>query len=152
VPISDSGAGAPRSKDAACGGQSVRLENPAIRLEVHALISGWGWAELPTPAGELMAVLDHFGEAEPVGVPDPVMPLRLEGAEYRCEKGPFGQRLLFSVRLRWPDRAARTWFVNPAPVESLQHLRVALGAGPQLRRQLARHPVPQEVRWFAALR
>jgi hypothetical protein len=107
------GAVVPHYKDAAYGGQSVRLENPAIRLEVHKRISGWGWAEVLTPAGELVAVLDHFGEAEPVGVPDPVVPLRLEGAEYRNEQGPFGQRLVFPVKLRWPDPAAKTSFVNP---------------------------------------
>jgi hypothetical protein len=45
----------------AYGGQSVRLENPAFRLEVHKRISGWGWAEVLTPAGDLVAVLDHFG-------------------------------------------------------------------------------------------
>jgi hypothetical protein len=125
------GAVAPRYKDAAYDGQSVRLENPAIRLEVHKRISGWGWAEVLTPAGEFVAVLDHFGEAEPVGVPDPVVPLRLEGVEYRNEKGPFGQRLVFPVKLRWPDPAAKTSFVNPALVEPLMEGSVSLTLDPK---------------------
>jgi hypothetical protein len=66
-----------------------------------------------------------------VGVPDPVVPLRLEAAEYRNEKGPFGQRLVFPVKLRWPDPAAKTSFVNPALVEPLMEGTVSLTLDPK---------------------
>ncbi len=120
----------PQYRDAAYGGESVRLENAAIRLDIHKRISGWGWVEIFAPNGELIAVLDHFGEAEPVGVPDPVVPLRMEAQKYERETGDFGERVVFPVQMRWPHPAADAGFTNRALVQPLMEGTVSLTIAP----------------------
>lgn len=83
-------------EDAAYGGETVKLENSKMRLEIHKRLTGWGWGEIFNPAGQMIAVLDHFGE---VKWPDLVVPVRLEAQEYQLDEGDFGQRLTFPVKL-----------------------------------------------------
>jgi hypothetical protein len=109
---------APRYADATYGGESFTLQNRSMRLEVHKRLTGWAWAEIFDPEGRLVAVLDHLGEADLVGT-GRLVPLRAEAAEYRIEKGNFGQRAVFPVRVRWYEALANTRFANPdlaAPV------------------------------------
>ncbi|MCL6567272.1 MAG: hypothetical protein K6U09_12740, partial [Acidobacteriia bacterium] len=109
---------APRYADATYGGESFTLQNRSMRLEVHKRLTGWAWAEIFDPEGRLVAVLDHLGEVDLVGT-GRLVPLRAEAAEYRIEKGNFGQRAVFPVRVRWYEALANTRFANPdlaAPV------------------------------------
>ena len=41
---------------------SVTLENKYVTMNFFKRIKGWGWGEILTPEGELMAVMDHLGE------------------------------------------------------------------------------------------
>jgi hypothetical protein len=86
----------PVYEDAAYGGETVAIENPGLRVEIHKRLTGWGWAEVFAPSGRLMAVLDHFGE---VKIPGLDVPLRMEAAQYQLERASGGQRLTFPVRL-----------------------------------------------------
>ena len=82
--------------DAAYGGESVTIENPHMRVEVHKRPTGWGWAEIFAPSGRMMAVLEHFGEAK---IPGLDVPLRMEAGEYQLEDTSDGRRLTFPVKL-----------------------------------------------------
>ena len=86
----------PIYEDATYGGESTKLENPTIRLEIHKRPTGWGWIEIFNSKGQLMAVLDTFGE---VKLPALDIPLRMEAQTYQSETGEFGQRLIFPVKL-----------------------------------------------------
>lgn len=85
----------PRYKDATYGGETKVLENGAMRVEFHRRTTGWGWAELYTPDGKLMGVLEHLGE---VKYPDQRIPTRLEASEFTLEQGDSGSRLHFDLR------------------------------------------------------
>lgn len=106
--------------DAAYGGETVSLENPAMRLQVYKRISGWGWVEIGVPGGEPIAVLDHFGEADPV-VSGRSIPVRIEAQSYRVEKGDFGQRITFPVQLVWYQTVAKSpWAVSALASPALE--------------------------------
>lgn len=76
-------------------GETIILQNPFIRLEVHQRVTGWGWVEIFTPSGKCMGVLDHFGE---ILLRDQEIPMRLQGESVIQESGEFGQRLRFEVK------------------------------------------------------
>ncbi len=84
----------PKYMRASFTGDSVVLENDHVKLAIFKRIGGWGWGEIYTPDGKLMAVLDHLGE---VMLRDQDIPMRLETTEYAREEGPFGERLIFQV-------------------------------------------------------
>jgi len=103
----------PLYRDATYGGETVRVENAHMRLEVYKRLTGWGWVEIFDANGTMMAVLDHLGEVDPVGT-GRVFPLRLESQEYRLDKGEFGQRLTFPVQMKWYDAMRETrWAESP---------------------------------------
>ncbi len=52
----------PTYKHATYAGETIVLENKALRLEMHKRVTGWGWGEIYTPQGKCMCVLDHLGE------------------------------------------------------------------------------------------
>ena len=52
----------PEYKRAAYAGESLTLESGGMTVRIYKRISGWGFAEIYTKSGRLMAVLDHFGE------------------------------------------------------------------------------------------
>jgi hypothetical protein len=102
----------PQYPEATYGGESVTLENSGMRLKVYKRLTGWGWVEISNSAGELIAVLDHFGEVDPV-LPGRSIPIRIEAQHYQLDKGDFGQRLTFPVRLIWYQTIAqRAWRVT----------------------------------------
>ncbi|MBO4868324.1 MAG: hypothetical protein J5585_01295 [Clostridia bacterium] len=65
----------PEYKRASFSGESVVLENENIKVNVCKRISGYGFAEIYSGEGRLLAVLDHFGE---VKLRDQDIPMRLE--------------------------------------------------------------------------
>jgi hypothetical protein len=110
----------PRYPDATYGGQSVTLENPTMRLVVYKRVTGWGWVEISNAAGELIAVLDHFGEVDPV-VPGLSMPVRIEAQSYKLDKGDFGTRLTFPVQLVcYPEVAKTPWAIKGLSTPALE--------------------------------
>lgn len=85
----------PLYRRASFSGDTLVLENPFIRFEMHKRLTGWGWGEIFTPDGRCMAVLEHLGE---VLLRDQEIPMRLEATEARSERTPQGQRLVFEVK------------------------------------------------------
>ena len=81
-------------KNASYGGESVTLDNGLIRLDMHKRICGWGWGEIYTPDGKLMAVLDHLGE---MLMRDQEIPMRLEAEGYTREDTDEEMALVFDV-------------------------------------------------------
>lgn len=85
----------PVYQHATYAGESVTLKNDHMRIDVHKRATGWGWAEVFTPEGKCMAILDHFGE---LMLRDQEIPMRLEAEEYSRKQGDFGERLTFEVK------------------------------------------------------
>jgi hypothetical protein len=87
--------------DAAYGGETVVLANDRIRVEVHKRTTGWGWAEIYTPAGKPIAIIPHFGEVEISNAGTVLhfddIPRRLEAADYIRQATPQGDSLSFNV-------------------------------------------------------
>ena len=79
----------PRYPDATYGGETVTLENSGMRLTVYKRLTGWGWVEISNADGELIAVLDHLGEVDPV-LTGRSFPIRIEAQRYQLDKGDFG--------------------------------------------------------------
>lgn len=52
----------PKFKQSSYVNESVTLKNRYVTLHFFKRIKGWGWAEIETPSGKLMAVMDHLGE------------------------------------------------------------------------------------------
>jgi len=105
----------PIYEGASYAGETVKVENSKMRVEVHKRLTGWGWAEIFNAAGQMIAVLDHFGE---VKLPGLAVPLRVEAQKYELEKGEFGQRLTFPVTLTNLSEMAgasafKRWFKSP---------------------------------------
>ncbi|MFR5871277.1 MAG: hypothetical protein ACLUEV_06290 [Alistipes sp.] len=51
----------PHFKQSSYVNESVTLET-SMSNELFKRIKGWGWGEILTPEGKLMAVMDHLGE------------------------------------------------------------------------------------------
>jgi hypothetical protein len=85
----------PVYKHATYAGETVTLQNSHIRVDVHKRATGWGWAEIFTPEGLCMGILDHFGE---LMLRDQEIPMRLEAVDYSRSQGKFGERLTFPVK------------------------------------------------------
>ena len=64
-----------RYRGATYGGESVTLDNGLIRLTMFKRLCGWGWGEIYTPEGKLMAVIEHLGE---MLARDQEIPMRME--------------------------------------------------------------------------
>ncbi len=66
-------------KHAATTGETVTLDNGSMRLVMYKRLSGWGYGEIYTKEGKLMAILEHLGE---LLVRDQEIPMRLEADTY----------------------------------------------------------------------
>ena len=75
--------------------QSVLLKNDQIQLQLFRRIGGWGWGEISTPSGKLMAVLDHLGE---IMLRDQDIPMRFEAENVERKTGEQGESLVFKVK------------------------------------------------------
>lgn len=76
--------------------QSVELKNNQIDLRLFKRLDGWGWGEVYTPSGKLMAVMDHLGE---IMIRDQDIPMRLAADFYRKSTDTNGnESLIFEVK------------------------------------------------------
>tara|TARA_R110002050_G_scaffold141496_2_gene266709 strand:+ start:63963 stop:66098 length:2136 start_codon:yes stop_codon:yes gene_type:complete len=75
--------------------QSILLNNEYIQVQLFRRIGGWGWGEISTPSGKLMAVLDHLGE---IMLRDQDIPMRFEAEKVTREGDERGESLVFSVK------------------------------------------------------
>ena len=75
--------------------QSVLLKNDRIQLQLFRRIGGWGFGEISTPSGKLMAVLDHLGE---VMLRDQDIPMRMEAENVETSSSDEGESLVFKVK------------------------------------------------------
>ena len=82
-------------RNASYGGESVTLDNGLIRLDMHKRICGWGWGEIYTPEGKLMAVIDHLGE---LLLRDQEIPMRMEADAFTRDDTADELALLFDVK------------------------------------------------------
>ena len=65
----------PHFKQSSYVNESVTLENKYVTMNFFKRIKGWGWGEILTPEGKLMAVMDHLGE---LMIRDQDIPMRFE--------------------------------------------------------------------------
>ena len=75
--------------------QSILLKNDGIQLQMFRRIGGWGWGEISTPSGKLMAVLDHLGE---IMLRDQDIPMRFEAMHVEKKTTEQGECLVFKVK------------------------------------------------------
>ncbi len=75
--------------------QSILLKNDQIQLQLFRRIGGWGWGEISTPSGKLMAILDHLGE---IMLRDQDIPMRFEAENFERRSDDKGERLIFGVK------------------------------------------------------
>ena len=66
-----------------------------FRVDVHKRLTGWGWAELFTPQGKCMGVLEHLGE---LMLRDQEIPMRLEAETYERAQNNEGETITFNVK------------------------------------------------------
>ena len=64
-------------------------------MDVHKRLTGWGWAELFTPQGKCMGVLEHLGE---LMLRDQEIPMRLEADAYEHTQNNEGETITFNVK------------------------------------------------------
>ena len=93
--VAGEGAPTPKFKQSSYVNESETLRNPYITLNFFKRIKGWGWGEVETPDGKLMAVMDHLGE---IMILDQDIPMRFESEGVRREKSDAGESLVFDVR------------------------------------------------------
>jgi hypothetical protein len=85
----------PRYKRTNYAKQAVLLKNDKIQLQMFRRIGGWGWGEISTGSGKLMAVLDHLGE---IMLRDQDIPMRFEAENLERKEGENGECLVFKVK------------------------------------------------------
>ncbi|MDR1172721.1 MAG: hypothetical protein LBL24_09730 [Bacteroidales bacterium] len=85
----------PKFKQSSYVNESATLRNKHITFNFFKRIKGWGWGEIETPGGKLMAVLDHLGE---IMILDQDIPMRFEAAEVKRVQDASGESLVFDVK------------------------------------------------------
>lgn len=75
--------------------ETVFLENEHITLNFYKRIKGWGWSEILTPSGKVMAVLEHLGE---IKLRDQDIPMRLVSESYTINHTSEGEQIVFKVK------------------------------------------------------
>lgn len=85
----------PNYQRASYGNEQVTLENAHLRITFFRRESGWGFAEVFTPDGFLLGVLDHLGE---LMLRDFEIPMRLEAETYQLTESGGETRLAFHVK------------------------------------------------------
>ena len=84
----------PKLKNASFGGESVSLKNDFIEFNIYKRINGWGWAEIITPTGKMMGVLEHLGE---IMLRDQDIPMRLVAKSFTKKQNEEGETIEFEV-------------------------------------------------------
>jgi hypothetical protein len=84
----------PRYRRGAYAGESFQISNEHLYINIYKRPEGWGWAEIFTSSGKLMAVLDHLGE---IMFRDQDIPARFAATDYSIETTANGQSVIFKV-------------------------------------------------------
>ena len=85
----------PHFKQSSYVNESVTLENKYVTMNFFKRIKGWGWGEILTPEGKLMAVMDHLGE---LMIRDQDIPMRFEADSVSRVRTADGESLVFNVK------------------------------------------------------
>lgn len=85
----------PLLKQASYSGESISLKNNFVEFNFYKRYLGWGWAELLTPSGRMMGVLEHLGE---IKLRDQDIPMRLVSKSYSKTSTDEGERIEFDVQ------------------------------------------------------
>ena len=85
----------PHFKQSSYVNESVTLENKYVTMNFFKRIKGWGWGEILTPEGRLMAVMDHLGE---LMIRDQDIPMRFEADSVSRVRTDDGESLVFNVK------------------------------------------------------
>jgi len=85
----------PRFTHGSYGHESIELSNGHVQLIMFKRLSGWGWGEIYTPSGKLIAILEHLGE---VMLRDQDIPVRLEVDSVQKKSDQEGESLVFNVK------------------------------------------------------
>ena len=85
----------PAYKRASYSKEYIELKNSQLRLLMFRRINGWGWGELYSVDGKLMAVLDHLGE---LMLRDQDIPMRFEAEDVGRINSKEGESLVFKVK------------------------------------------------------
>ncbi|TVZ14939.1 hypothetical protein JM81_1156 [Maribacter sp. MAR_2009_72] len=84
----------PNNKRTSYSGETFSMENEYIKLNFYKRVLGWGWGEVITPSGKMMAVLEHFGE---IKLQDQDIPVRFVAEAYYKKKTKNGEEVVFNV-------------------------------------------------------
>lgn len=85
----------PLYKRATWANEELTLANPWMQVRICKRATGWGWAEIFTPEGKCMAILDHFGE---LLLRDQEIPMRLEADSFEHAQTSEGESYSFPVK------------------------------------------------------
>ncbi len=85
----------PQYKRTNYSNQSVSMQNSQMQVQIFRRAGGWGWGEISTGTGKLMAVLDHLGE---IMLRDQDIPMRLEAENVEKRACEIGECLVFKVK------------------------------------------------------
>jgi len=85
----------PAYKRASYSKEHIELKNSHLQFIMFRRINGWGWGELYSADGKLMAVLDHLGE---LMLRDQDIPMRFEAESVERINGKDGESLVFKVK------------------------------------------------------
>jgi hypothetical protein len=85
----------PQYKRTNYSNQSVLLQNDQMQVRIFRRLGGWGWGEISTSEGKLMAVLDHLGE---IMLRDQDIPMRFEAENVEKKISEKGECLVFKVK------------------------------------------------------
>lgn len=94
LPVLNHAQSGPNFKRTSYSGETFSIENEYIRLNFYKRIKGWGWGEVLSPSGKMMAVLEHLGE---IKLQDQDIPVRFVAESYSKEKTDKGEVLTFEV-------------------------------------------------------
>ena len=94
----------PVYKRASYTGDFLELKNENISLRIFKRLCGWGFGEVWSADGRLMAVLDHFGE---ILLRDQEIPMRLEAEDYESFSDGDRSGFVFKVRTTLPAEKLR---------------------------------------------
>ena len=85
----------PVYRRAAYGGEHLQMANDHLQINIFKRVEGWGWAEIYTSSGKLMAVLDHLGE---IMFRDQDIPARFAAERIERHTTDEGEELVFHVQ------------------------------------------------------
>ncbi len=85
----------PRYKKAAYADETVQLKNDKMEINFYKRVAGWGWGEIYSEEGKLMAVMEHLGE---IMLRDQDIPVRFVAEDYEKKSTSEGEIITFEVQ------------------------------------------------------